>query len=124
MFDSTGSAVNRKLKTISWRRRNKNVNPTIISQNCIGGVIYSDLGLKFSSPTINMFIEDNDFVKLAENPRQYFYTQRPKPIGFEQAGGCLIAPFSALVILSATRCTMRLLKKHVLVGREGHPALI
>lgn len=87
MFDSTGSAVNRKLKTISWRRRNKNVNATIISQNCIGGVIYSDLGLKFSSPTINMFIEDNDFVKLAENPRQYFYTQRPKPIGFEQAGG-------------------------------------
>ena len=36
---------------------------TILSQNCIGGVLYHDLGLQFSSPTVNLFFEANDFVK-------------------------------------------------------------
>ena len=35
---------------------------TIISSNCIGGVIYSDLHRKFLSPTINLFFSAKDFL--------------------------------------------------------------
>lgn len=37
------------------------------------------LGMKFSSPTINMFIEDENFVKLVNNPKHYF-EQIPIPV--------------------------------------------
>ena len=38
----------------------------------LGGVIYSQLGMEFLSPTINMFIEDENFIKLAYEPEKYF----------------------------------------------------
>lgn len=46
-------------------------NITFISQNCIGGVLYHDLGLPFLSPTINTFIPEPDFVKLVLDLRSY-----------------------------------------------------
>lgn len=46
-------------------------NFSIISQNCIGGVFYHDMGLQFTSPTINLYFRCNDFVKLALNLRDY-----------------------------------------------------
>ena len=55
-----------------YRKNNKQQDITFLSNNCIGGVLYHMLGLPFSSPTINMFIEDECFVKLAEDPRHYF----------------------------------------------------
>ncbi len=64
-------AVARNMAVNSFRKKNKNKDFTLISQNCIGGVIYSDLGLEFKSPTINMFIEDENFVKLVENLEYY-----------------------------------------------------
>ena len=44
---------------------------TFISQNCIGGVLYHDLGLQFLSPMINTFIPEPGFVKLVLNLRHY-----------------------------------------------------
>lgn len=44
---------------------------SFISQNCIGGVLYHDLGLHFLSPTINAFIPEPGFVKLVLNLRHY-----------------------------------------------------
>ena len=38
------------------RRLLKNRDIPIISANCVGGVIYHDLGLAFNSPTINLFL--------------------------------------------------------------------
>lgn len=35
---------------------------TIISCNCIGGLVYHDLGYQFRSPTINLFIPMPDFI--------------------------------------------------------------
>lgn len=40
------------------RKRLRNFNPTIISNNCTAGFIYHDLGLKFLSPTINLTVKD------------------------------------------------------------------
>ncbi len=55
-----------------WRySRLKSTDFTIISSNCVGTVIYYDLGLPFLSPTINLTIGMNDFVKFAENLKWY-----------------------------------------------------
>lgn len=53
------------------RRRLKNTNFTIISNNCVGGIIYHNLGERFNSPTINLFINDGDFLALVENLSEY-----------------------------------------------------
>lgn len=61
---------------------------TIISNNCVAGVIYHDLGLRFDSPTINLFFGAEDFVRFAENLKDYLSlelreikTDRPYPVG-------------------------------------------
>lgn len=45
------------------RARLKNVSPSIIANNCNGGVISHDLGLPFFSPTVNLYIPFPDYVK-------------------------------------------------------------
>lgn len=51
------------------RRRNKvkDNDLTIISNNCIAGVLYHDNDMKFNTPTINLFIREEDFVIFCEN---------------------------------------------------------
>lgn len=76
------SAINDRLLLIGRKFRNKirnrierkfikNKDFTIISNNCIGGVISHDLGLKFLSPTVNLYIEPHDFVKFVSNLEFY-----------------------------------------------------
>ena len=40
---------------------------TIIASNCCGTMMYHDLGLPFLSPTINLNIGMEDFVRMVEN---------------------------------------------------------
>ena len=47
----------------SFRRKLENDQFTILSSNCIAGVIYHRLGKKFLTPTINMFFSQPDFVE-------------------------------------------------------------
>lgn len=49
------------------RKRLVNKDFTIISSNCIAGVIYHDLGLQFNSPTINLWFEPKDYLIFLEN---------------------------------------------------------
>lgn len=49
----------------------KNKTPSIIASNCNGGFIYHDLGLKFYSPTINLFFYPDDFLKFIKNLKYY-----------------------------------------------------
>lgn len=51
----------RRIRMVLWRRKLKNRTPSILSNNCTAGVLYSDFGLPFASPTINMFMEFPDF---------------------------------------------------------------
>lgn len=66
--------VNRVMKN-RWARRkfdyDKNKDISIIATNCIGGELYSVLGLQFTSPFINCSLARNDFVKLAINFNEY-----------------------------------------------------
>lgn len=44
-----------KMRLVNYRHKLKNENFTIISNNCIAGVLYKDLNKKFNSPTINLY---------------------------------------------------------------------
>ena len=44
---------------------------TIFSNNCLGGVFYSDAGRQFTSPLINTAMDGKDFLKFLSNPRHY-----------------------------------------------------
>lgn len=77
--DNLKNRIIRKLIVTKFRMANKNKDFTLIAQNCIGGVIYADLGLEFKTPTINMFIEDENFVKLCEN-FAYYMSLEPEPL--------------------------------------------
>ena len=57
----------RNMYNLFKRRRLKNTCPTIISRNCVGGIIYHDLGLKFTSPTVNLSMDNIDFIIFLEN---------------------------------------------------------
>lgn len=66
----------------------KNKDFTIISNNCIGGVIYHSLKLQFLSPTINLWFYPEDFLKFVENLNHYLQlemvevsTELPYPVG-------------------------------------------
>lgn len=50
------------------RRRLINNDFTLLCSNCIGGIIYHRLGLQFHSPTVNLWMHQRDFLKLATNP--------------------------------------------------------
>lgn len=60
----------RKLN-IKNRERLQAKDITIISENCLGGILTHDLGLQFKSPTINLFFRAEDFIKFCENLRYY-----------------------------------------------------
>lgn len=60
-----------KLYNINKKKHLKNKNFTIISSNCVGGIIYHDLGLPFLTPTVNLSFDINDFVKFVSNLKYY-----------------------------------------------------
>jgi uncharacterized protein (DUF1919 family) len=53
------------------RSRIKNTDFSIICSNCIGGIIYNRLGLQFLSPTINLCMWQNDYLKFVLNLKEY-----------------------------------------------------
>ena len=64
-----------KLKRILYkyflRIKLKNRNFSVISSNCNGGVILNDLGIKFNTPTINLFFYPEDFLDFVSNIKEY-----------------------------------------------------
>ncbi len=53
------------------RLRLKNKDFSIISNNCIGGVVSHNLHAKFMSPTINLWMKPEDFLKFASDLMGY-----------------------------------------------------
>lgn len=62
---------------LAVRRRSKmrkaltNRTPSLLCPNCLGGILFHDLGLQFRSPTINLMMEQPDFVKFVLNMEHY-----------------------------------------------------
>lgn len=48
---------------------------TIFSLNCFGGLISHSLGLKFRSPTVNLFFDEDGFIRMLRHPQIYFAEQ-------------------------------------------------
>lgn len=70
--------INRGLRYIYrffLRKKIKNKDITVISSTCNGCVILHDLGIRYNSPFVNLFILPNDFVKLCEN-LEYYLNQK------------------------------------------------
>lgn len=53
------------------RKKNKNKDFSIICPNCIGGLIYHRLGVKFLSPTINLWMYQYDYLKFVLDLEKY-----------------------------------------------------
>lgn len=59
---------NAKVKFKNWYncyKERKKINCTdfsIISNNCWGGFVYQKFGIKYTSPTVGLFIYENDYV--------------------------------------------------------------
>ena len=49
----------------------KNSNFSIISSNCNGGIICHDLGVRFNSPTVNLWMSASDYIKFVSNLERY-----------------------------------------------------
>ncbi len=72
--------VNLKAKVLDYRGRIyiRNVKKqldlsdiSLISMNCIGGIVYHDCKKKFLSPTVNLFFLPSDFIKFVNNLDHY-----------------------------------------------------
>lgn len=44
---------------------------SIFSNNCLAGVFYHDAGQQFTSPTVNLAIDGEDFIRFLELPKKY-----------------------------------------------------
>ncbi len=71
-FDiAIGHLMRRHIRNRWERIRLNNPNVSIISNHCMGGIISHDLGLQFLSPTVNLRILPDDFIRFAENLKGY-----------------------------------------------------
>jgi uncharacterized protein (DUF1919 family) len=79
----------RSLRIARIRKKLHNHNFTIISQNCIGGVFYHDMQQKFASPTINLYIQQPDFIRFVMNLKYYMSCELEMRWGEEYPIGVL-----------------------------------
>lgn len=77
------------LKIDEARKVYKEQDISFISQNCIGGIIYHDMGQKFLTPTINLYFMANDFVKFVQNLEYYLNQELKMKTGTEVVTGVL-----------------------------------
>lgn len=80
----------RKSKQTDMRRLIRNTDFSLFCNNCVGGLFYHDLGLKFTVPTINLIIKPAQYIKFISNLDKYRdadlvqvfnYPQIPYPVG-------------------------------------------
>lgn len=74
----------RKIKFFIWKKNRAKIDArdrkrltekikttSIISMNCTGGVLSHNLGLQFLSPTVNLYMRAEDFIRFCENLSHY-----------------------------------------------------
>lgn len=57
----------RSYRVRSWRMHNKNMDFSLMCNNCVGAMVAHDLGVQFNSPTVNLFIYPKDYLNFLEN---------------------------------------------------------
>lgn len=79
----------RRLLRYFYRKRLKNRDFSLITNNCIGGIIYHDMHIRFLSPTINLYIDNEEFIRFCTYLDEYLSLaveecisiQKPFPVG-------------------------------------------
>ena len=83
----------RRFKRERWlkqlRKKNDNHDFSLITNDCVGGVIYHDLGEQFRSPTVNLWLSNDHFLEFAQNLKYYLSCDiketpdktKPYPVG-------------------------------------------
>lgn len=61
----------RKLINEKNRKKLTNTNFSLIASNCNGGFILHDLGMRFNSPFINLWIKPKDFIRILSDFCEY-----------------------------------------------------
>ncbi len=68
--------IKEKLRNIYlWylRRLFKNAPElSVISNNCLGGMVLHDRGLRFNSPTVNLWIPAHDYVRMLQKTEMMY----------------------------------------------------
>lgn len=68
MDEKNPIVVSRRAK---MRKQLHNTAPTFLCPNCIGGILFHDLGIQFQSPTVNLMMKQRDFLKFVLNLDHY-----------------------------------------------------
>ena len=68
---NTIQKIYRRIVNRYYRLRLRNDDFTIIASTCIAGVMYNMLGKQFKSPTINIWMTDEDLLKMVANLKHY-----------------------------------------------------
>lgn len=63
--------IMRKPLVKKYQKEISNKGFTIFANNCIAGVIYHELDMRFDSPTINLYMTAEDYIKFLEDPKYY-----------------------------------------------------
>ncbi len=105
IINKTVMAFKKSINAVSrffYRIRNNNKNFTIISRDCVGGIIYNQLKLKFLTPTINLFFTPDDFNQFCLHLHDYLKgnlvemidanTNYPVGLLYPSTDGCYCRP--------------------------------
>ncbi|WP_234119731.1 DUF1919 domain-containing protein [Clostridium hydrogenum] len=64
--------LNLKKIELEYYLQFKNLNVSIISNNCWGGYLYQKSGMEYSSPLLWTYVQTSDFIKLVGDLKYYF----------------------------------------------------
>lgn len=73
-FKRIYNQLNKFLRFFYLRRLRKsfhNHSLSVFSSNCVGGCMLHDLGVRFQSPFVNLYMDSKDYLKFLSNPREY-----------------------------------------------------
>lgn len=79
----------RRIIRYFYRKSLKVRSFSLITNNCIGGIIYHDMHLQFLSPTINLYFDNEEFIRFCTYLDEYLFLaveecisiQKPFPVG-------------------------------------------
>lgn len=57
----------------NYQKNIKNKDCSIIAMNCVGGVVSHELGLRFNSPTVNLWFKPGEFIRFLSQLEYYLY---------------------------------------------------
>ena len=100
------------------RTKYTNGNITILSNDCVG-VIYHTLGLRFDSPTINLWLKDDDFLRFCLSLEEYLTAPLVEDLKLSSEYGYPVGRLEGSRSIALFLCTILVLLKCSLLGPDG-----